>query len=220
MPFRILCADPSEAICRGIQHVGESCGCTIDHYVTTTQDLESSLQATHYDVLLTDSRFGKTDMMDWVWQTRSQLPDLKVILYTGVLNTSVIAQAVAYGFFEVVFKTGSVAKLANCLRALERGRIESSVVKRFREFMVRKDHEWDPPEELSLTRREVQLLVQLSLGLSNKEISAAFNISLETVKEHVQNILRKLEAGDRTRAAVWAIRNRIPSIEILPADLQ
>lgn len=58
-----------------------------------------------------------------------------------------------------------------------------------------------------LTVRESQVLKQLAFGLSNKEIAAAMGISYETVKEHVQHILRKLGVADRTQAAVWAVRN-------------
>jgi DNA-binding NarL/FixJ family response regulator len=49
-------------------------------------------------------------------------------------------------------------------------------------------------------------LAQLSHGLTNKEIAQALNISTETVKEHVQNILKKIGVADRTQAAVWAVR--------------
>jgi DNA-binding NarL/FixJ family response regulator len=45
------------------------------------------------------------------------------------------------------------------------------------------------------------------MGLSNKEISDSLAISIETVKEHVQNLLRKIALEDRTQAAVWAIRH-------------
>lgn len=61
-------------------------------------------------------------------------------------------------------------------------------------------------EDMPLTNREVQVLRHVATGLSNKEIGMALGISVETVKEHVQNILRKLEMGDRTQAAVWAVR--------------
>ena len=46
----------------------------------------------------------------------------------------------------------------------------------------------------------------VALGLSNREIGRSLEISIETVKEHVQNVLRKLEASDRTEAAVWAVK--------------
>jgi DNA-binding NarL/FixJ family response regulator len=46
----------------------------------------------------------------------------------------------------------------------------------------------------------------VALGLSNREIGKSLSISIETVKEHVQNILRKIALTDRTQAAVWAVR--------------
>ena len=60
-----------------------------------------------------------------------------------------------------------------------------------------------------LTPRETQVLKEIALGLSNKEIAETLSISVETVKEHVQNLLRKLAVNDRTQAAVWAIRQGI-----------
>jgi DNA-binding NarL/FixJ family response regulator len=57
-----------------------------------------------------------------------------------------------------------------------------------------------------LTPRETQVLRSLAMGLSNREIAATFGISVETVKEHVQKLLRKTALADRTQAAVWAIR--------------
>ncbi|MEC9094817.1 MAG: LuxR C-terminal-related transcriptional regulator [Planctomycetota bacterium] len=45
------------------------------------------------------------------------------------------------------------------------------------------------------------------MGLSNKEIGISLKISIETVKEHVQNILRKMDATGRTQVAIWAVKN-------------
>ena len=60
-----------------------------------------------------------------------------------------------------------------------------------------------------LTQRETEVLVHLATGLSNKEIGHSLDISYETVKEHVQHILRKVGVVDRTQAAVWAVRNEL-----------
>ena len=54
-------------------------------------------------------------------------------------------------------------------------------------------------------------LKQLALGLRNKEIAQSLGISYETVKEHVQHILRKIGVTDRTQAAVWAVRKNLVS---------
>jgi DNA-binding NarL/FixJ family response regulator len=61
-------------------------------------------------------------------------------------------------------------------------------------------------DDVPLTRREYQVLIHLAYGLSNREIGFSMNISIETVKEHVQNILRKFDMPDRTAVAVWAVK--------------
>ena len=53
------------------------------------------------------------------------------------------------------------------------------------------------------------MLRQLACGLTNKQIAEALHISNETVKEHVQHILRKIGVTDRTQAAVWAVRKEL-----------
>jgi len=63
--------------------------------------------------------------------------------------------------------------------------------------------------EVPLTQRESEVLRQMALGLTNKEIAKMLGISYETVKEHVQHILRKIGVTDRTQAAVWAVRKNL-----------
>ena len=60
-----------------------------------------------------------------------------------------------------------------------------------------------------MTRREEQVLKHVVLGETNEEIAFALEISYETVKEHVQHLLKKIGVSDRTQAAVWAVRNQI-----------
>ena len=62
---------------------------------------------------------------------------------------------------------------------------------------------------IPLTPRETQVLRLVAMGLSNQEIADSLEISVETVKEHVQNLLRKTSLSDRTQAAVWALRQGI-----------
>ena len=63
--------------------------------------------------------------------------------------------------------------------------------------------------EVQLTPRESQVLRLIAMGLSNQEIADSLDISVETVKEHVQNLLRKMSLNYRTQAAVWAIRHGV-----------
>jgi DNA-binding NarL/FixJ family response regulator len=63
--------------------------------------------------------------------------------------------------------------------------------------------------DAKLTPREGEVLSHVAYGLSNEEIARSLRISVETVKEHVQNLLRKLGVNDRTQAAVWAVRSEL-----------
>ena len=65
----------------------------------------------------------------------------------------------------------------------------------------------DPGEPYQpLSSREMQVLIHVTNGLSNKEIAILMGISHQTVKNHVTSILRKLGVGDRTQAALYALR--------------
>jgi DNA-binding NarL/FixJ family response regulator len=68
-----------------------------------------------------------------------------------------------------------------------------------------------PVEKLAgcenLTTRESQVLRLLGWGLSNEEIARALQLSVETVKEHLRNLFKKMSFTDRTQAAVWAVRH-------------
>ena len=81
-----------------------------------------------------------------------------------------------------------------------------SLLQKTREAMEGSAMEESNPVNLPLTNREMQVLRHIALGLSNREISQSLTISVETVKEHVQNILRKISASDRTDAAVRAVK--------------
>lgn len=60
--------------------------------------------------------------------------------------------------------------------------------------------------DVPLTRREMDVLRGVTSGKTNRQIANALGISYETVKEHVQNLLKKIAVEDRTQAAIWAVR--------------
>ena len=65
---------------------------------------------------------------------------------------------------------------------------------------------WGGEAYQPLSAREMQVLISVTQGLSNKEIALQLGISQQTVKNHVTAILRKLDVGDRTQAALFAMK--------------
>lgn len=64
-----------------------------------------------------------------------------------------------------------------------------------------------------LTKREFEILLQISHGMSNKEIGASLDITERTVKNHASSLFRKIGVADRTQAALFAVKNGLVSME-------
>jgi DNA-binding NarL/FixJ family response regulator len=134
------------------------------------------------------------------------LPALPVLMFSAYDNPTYIARAVALGASGYLSKSSSRDEILTAIRAVARGdsiwtreelrRVTGSLVA----------PRSGPESEVTLTKREGEVLKQLAFGLTNKEIAQTLGISYETVKEHVQHILRKIGVSDRTQAAVWAVR--------------
>ncbi len=160
-------------------------------------------------LLLLDVRMPPADGIACLGRVRAELPALPVLMFSAYGNPTYIARAVALGAAGYLIKTSSKEQI---LAAIRRAAAGESVWTR--EELRRVTGALSTPRitidlEVPLTRRESEVLKQLALGLSNKEIGQALSISYETVKEHVQHILRKIGVSDRTQAAVWAVRKEL-----------
>ena len=157
------------------------------------------------DVVLLDIRMTDSDGLEALEQIRQQSPETRVMILSTYDNPTYVARSVALGAKDYVLKGSSREELMNRIRsvAADEPPTTDSIMHGVKETMAqRKNLKSDFP----LTNRELQVLRHIALGLSNREIGTSLQISVETVKEHVQNILRKINAVDRTQAAVWAVK--------------
>ena len=127
-------------------------------------------------------------------------------MFTGHETPTYVARAVALGAAGFLMKGATKDEIITAITRAHAGLPPEtdSLMGKTRNTMVRRRPTYD--EDMPLTNREVQVLRHIALGLSNREIGRSLEISVETVKEHVQNLIRKLGAGDRTEAAVWAVK--------------
>ncbi len=160
------------------------------------------------DVVLMDVRMNSVDGLAALDLLRQAHPEIPVVLFTSYDNPTYIARAVALGAREFVLKSDPCDMLIAAIRRAAAGEAPpaGSLLQKTREAMEGSAMEESNPVNLPLTNREMQVLRHIALGLSNREISQSLTISVETVKEHVQNILRKISASDRTDAAVRAVK--------------
>ena len=206
MTLNIAIVDDHEAVREGLQSLLHSS----DICVTRTfegSDVLSSLDD-GADVLMMDVRMPSEDglsLLEKIRQTHNKLP---IVLWSSYDNPTYVARAVALGATDYLLKSDSRGKIVGTLQwvAKENKPSEYGLLSKISCMMRQKVNLSELPPELPLTQREAQVLRHMGLGLSNKEIARSLLISVETVKEHVQNILRKMGANDRTDAAVRAIR--------------
>jgi DNA-binding NarL/FixJ family response regulator len=158
------------------------------------------------DVVLLDIRMPNGDGLEVLEQLQDEAPGARVIMLSTYDNPTYIARAITLGAHDYLLKGATREELIAAIRAVASGDTtrRSAVLKRVASVLRTTGVPID--DEVTLTMRENQVLRHLAMGLSNKEISKSLSISIETVKEHVQNILRKLNVVDRTQAAVWAVR--------------
>jgi DNA-binding NarL/FixJ family response regulator len=127
----------------------------------------------------------------------------KVLVVTSFTARSEVLPAVRAGAAGLVFKDIDPNALANAIRTVHSGHvllppdIAAALI----------TGETRPGRLGALTPRERDVLAEIAKGRSNKEIARTLRLAEKTVKTHVSNILMKLEVGDRTQAALYAVRH-------------
>jgi len=161
------------------------------------------------DVVLLDVRMPGGDGLNALGRIKLDKPAMPVLMFSAFDNPTYVARAVALGAGGYILKTCTREHLLQCIRTAAAG--ESTWT---RDELRRVTGAMATPRltadaEVSLTQREAEVLRQLAAGLTNEKIAKQLHISYETVKEHVQHILRKIGVSDRTQAAVWAVRKEL-----------
>lgn len=160
------------------------------------------------DVILQDLLMpGGIDGIETTRRILHAAPSAKVIALTASVDEARMMGVLRAGAVGYVRKDAEPETLLAAVRAVARGRtyIDPSIGK---QILMQPEATHD-----ELTPRETDVLRQLALGRSNKEIATALSIGEETVKSHVGSVFAKLQVENRAQAVVRAIRLRIVALE-------
>lgn len=204
--IKLLVADDHEVVRSGIKSLVAGSEIEVVAEAGTADEAVRLAEERHPDVVLLDIRMPDNDGLNALSRIKLARTDLPVLMLSTYDNPTYVARAVALGACGYLLKGLTRDELLAAIRRVAAGGDAWT-----REELRRVTGALATPRvaadvEAPLTQRESEVLRQLAFGLTNKEIAQALGISYETVKEHVQHVLRKVGVSDRTQAAVWAVR--------------
>ncbi|MCI8300086.1 MAG: response regulator transcription factor [Lachnospiraceae bacterium] len=163
-------------------------------------------------VLLLDIDMPKMDGLKVLEKIKEENIDVKVIILTVHNEIEYLLKAVSIGVDGYMLKDSESLELKKAIFSVIEGEvyIQPSLIPMLNSKIVERDI--DKIKIGKLTRREMEILKLLSIGLSNKEIGEKLKISERTVKNHISSIFRKIDVTDRTQAAVFSIRNNLVNV--------
>jgi DNA-binding NarL/FixJ family response regulator len=162
------------------------------------------------NVVLMDVRMPKLDGVAATRQIRETCPEVQVIILTTFDDDEYVFEGLRAGAAGYMLKDVPSEQLAEAIRAAARGEafihpsVTRKVVAEFARMAEREHVRREQPLVEPLSVREMEVLALLAEGLSNQEIAERLTIAPGTVKNHVSNVLSKLNARDRTQAVLRA----------------
>jgi DNA-binding NarL/FixJ family response regulator len=167
--------------------------------VGTAAEAIEALGRSPAQVAVIDLGLPDEDGADLVRRLRVDRPDLKLVIYTGVEDSRALADALHTGAHGYVAKVAGLDALTEAIREVAHGR-------RYRDSSLEALLRRGDKEETALTPREREVLALLAEGLSGEEAAEHLVLSPETVRTHIRNAMKKLEAHTRAGAVAQALR--------------
>lgn len=213
MAIKIMIADDHSMIREGLKNLLELDGdIQVIAEAVDGEDCLNKLQVVKPDVLLLDINMPKKNGLEVLKSLKSKKSKLKVLVLTVHNEIEYLMKAVDIGVNGYVLKDSESAELKKAIFTVAEGEtyIQPSLIPALNAKMIETNK--DAEKIKSLTKRELDVLKLLAVGMYNKEVGKRLKISERTVKNHVSNIFKKLGVTDRTQAAVFAIRNNLVQI--------
>jgi DNA-binding NarL/FixJ family response regulator len=151
------------------------------------------------DVTLLDLQMPNVDGFSAMGAIRNEDPTAPIVILTTYPGDARVSQALAMGATAYILKTSSSADIVRAIRGAATGRKDLLGSEVLRDMAA---HQGTEP----LSQREISVLRLVAAGEQNRNIGTALNISEQTVKTRMRNILAKLDARDRTHAVTIALR--------------
>jgi len=217
-PIRVLVVDDHALFRRGLQMVLEQ-----EEDIEVVGEAGDGAEAvekvtdTIPDIVLMDVRMPKRGGIDACTAIKDAVPSAKIIMLTISDEEADLYDAIKAGASGYLLKEISIEEVATAIRAVNEGQslispsMASKLLTEFASMIKRGDERQQLPTP-RLTDREMEVLKLVAKGMNNRDIAKQLFISENTVKNHIRNILEKLQLHSRMEAVVYAVREKLLEI--------
>lgn len=213
MSIKVMIADDHIMIREGIKQLLEFDG-KIEVVAEANDGVEclSILKKQLPEVLLLDINMPNQNGIEVLKKIREKKIPVKVLILTVHNEVDYLVKAVDIGVDGYLLKNSGSVELMKAITSVLNGEsyIQPDLIPMLNSRLIARN---DSNEKInSLTKRELEVLKLVAVGMFNKEIGEEMNISERTVKNHISSIFKKIDVADRTQAAVFAIKNNLVEI--------
>ena len=210
MSVKVMLADDHALMREGIKHLLEFDGIieVIDEANNGKECLEK-LEKVEPDILLLDINMPDMNGIEVLEELKKQNKNIKILMLTVHSEVEYLIKAIDIGANGYILKDSGSLELKQAINVImtDGSYIQPSLLPALNSRLINRDIDKEKLE--SLTKREIEILIQVAGGMFNKEIANNLDISERTVKNHISNIFKKIDVSDRTQAAVFAIKNNV-----------
>ncbi len=206
---RVLLVDDHDLFRRGLRTLLETEGVDVIGEADTGRDALAQISVLAPDVVVMDLNMPGISGAEATAQMSMTAPTTRVLVLSASNQDADVMDAIMAGACGYLLKDSSIHDLVTGIRAAANGEslispaIASKVLGRLRAASPAAREE----AAAGLSDREMQVLRLIANGNDNAQIAAELHISPKTVKNHISNILMKLQIENRIQAAVFAVRS-------------
>ncbi|RKL68156.1 DNA-binding response regulator [Salipaludibacillus neizhouensis] len=208
--IRILLAEDQGMVRQGLKMMIETdSDLRVTGEVSNGKEAISLCETVHFDIVILDIRMPVMDGLQAARIINTRWPDRKILMLTTFNDEDYALEALRCGARGYMLKDAEPDALIRSIRSCLSGglSLQEDVAAKVMPRLLKKEEE--KPVDSSITPRELDIIMRVGEGRSNREISDELGLSIGTIKNNVSLILDKLELRDRTQLAIYAIRHKL-----------